>query len=65
MVDLDPADPIRVDHSPEFGPRGKIVGGAKAVAARPDDRIDLIVTDKAQKFIAQVYEEWAGVEMRG
>lgn len=53
VVGLDPADPIRVDHSPEFGPRGKIVGGAKAVAARPDDRIDLIVTDKAQKFIAQ------------
>jgi arylsulfatase A len=53
VVGLDPADPIRVDHSPQFGPRGKIVGGAKALAARPDDRIDFIVTDKAEKFIAE------------
>jgi arylsulfatase A len=29
------------------------VGGAKAVAARPDERIDFIVTDKAEKFIAE------------
>ncbi len=53
VVGLDPADPIRIDHSPKFGPQGKTVGGAKALAARPDERIDSIVTEKAQQFIAR------------
>lgn len=54
---LDPADPIRVDRSPKYGATGKMFGGAKAAAARPDDRIDFIVTDKALKFIAQQSEK--------
>ena len=53
VIGLDPADPIRIDHSPKFGPQGKMVGGVKALAARPDEQIDLIVTKKAQEFIAQ------------
>ncbi|MBA3353216.1 MAG: arylsulfatase [Blastocatellia bacterium] len=57
VVGLDPADPIRLDRSPQFGPHGKIVGGAKAAAARPDERIDLIVTEKATEFIAQQSEK--------
>jgi len=34
-----------------------MIGGGKAAAARPDDRIDLIVTEKAQTFIAQQSEK--------
>jgi len=57
VVGLDPADPIRVDHAPQFGPHGKMFGGAKAMAARPDDRIDFIMADKAEAFLAQQAED--------
>ena len=53
VVGLDPADPISVDHSKEFGAHGKQIGGAKAMAARPDDQIDFIMADKAAKYFAQ------------
>ena len=51
IVGYDPADPIRIDKSK--GPHGAMTGGAKAQAARPDERIDLILADKAQSFLAQ------------
>ena len=53
IVGLDPADPIRVDHSPQFGQHGKMMGGAKAQAARPDDQIDFILAQKAEEFLAK------------
>ena len=53
VVGLDPADPIRVDRSPQYGPHGKMFGGAKAQAARPDERIDFIVTEKAVDFLSK------------
>jgi arylsulfatase A-like enzyme len=53
VVGLDPADPLHVDHDPKFGPHGKMVGGAKAAAARPDDQIDFIMAAKAENFFAQ------------
>ncbi len=53
IVDFDPADPISVDMDPKFGRWGKTIGGIKAQAARPDDRIDFILADKAEKFLAQ------------
>ena len=57
VVGLDPADPISVDMSPQFGRWGKTVGGAEAQAARPDERIDFILADKAEKFLAQQTKE--------
>lgn len=53
VIGLDPADPIRVDHSPRYGPHGRMFGGAKAAAARPDDRIDFILAEKAEAFLTQ------------
>ncbi len=53
IVGHDSADPISVDLSPQFGRWGKTVGGAKAQAARPDERIDFILADKAKKFLAE------------
>lgn len=53
VVGLDPADPIRMDYSPRFGRFGKMFGGAKAAAARPDDRIDFILAEKAEAFLAR------------
>jgi len=53
VVGLDPADPISVDHSKQFGAHGKQIGGAKAAAARPDDQIDFILADKSARFIAE------------
>lgn len=53
VVGLDPADPISVDHSKEFGAHGKQIGGVKAMAARPDDQIDFIMADKAASYLAQ------------
>jgi arylsulfatase A-like enzyme len=53
VVGLDPADPIRVDRTPPFSRFGKMVGGTKAQAARPDERIDLIMADTAAEFFAQ------------
>ena len=57
IVDFDPADPISVDMSPQFGRWGKTIGGAKAQAARPDERIDFILADRAEKFLAQQTKE--------
>jgi len=51
VVGFDPADPIRVDHSPQFGAHGKMFGGTKAAAARPDERIDFIVAGRAAAFL--------------
>ncbi len=53
IVDYDAADPISVDYSPKNGRWGKTVGGTKAQAARPDERIDAILTGKADAFLAQ------------
>jgi arylsulfatase A len=53
VVGLDPADPISVDHSKQFGAHGKQIGGAKAAAARPDDQIDFILADKAARYFAE------------
>ncbi len=50
VVGLDPADPIRIDKTK--GPHGEMTGGAKAKAARPDDRIDFLMAEKAAKFFA-------------
>ena len=51
IVGYDPSDPIRIDKTK--GPHGVMTGGAKAQAARPDERIDLIIADKAAAFLAQ------------
>jgi arylsulfatase A-like enzyme len=60
VVGLDPADPLRIIPHDEVARRGlKDWGwgaseGAKAAhAARPQDRIDLILADKAAQFIAE------------
>ncbi len=53
IIGLDPADPVSVDMSPQFGRWGKTIGGAKAQAARPDERIDFILADKAETFLGQ------------
>ncbi len=51
VVGLDPADPIVVDRS--AGVHGSVTGGKSAEAARPDEQIDLIVTDRAVKWISE------------
>ena len=51
VVGLDPADPIRIDKTQ--GAHGVMTGGAKALAARPDERIDFIMADKASAFISE------------
>ena len=53
VVGLEADDPISVDKSPQFGAHGKMIGGAKAAAARPDERIDIILADKASDFFAK------------
>jgi arylsulfatase A-like enzyme len=50
VVGADPADPIRIDKSK--GPHGTMLGGAKAAAARPDERIDFVMAEKAAAFLA-------------
>ena len=50
VVGLDLADPIQIDKTK--GAHGTMSGGAKARAARPDDRIDLIMAEKAAQFFA-------------
>jgi arylsulfatase A len=56
MVGHDPADPIRIvpksDTKKGFG-HGISEGAAAAHAARPQDRIDLILADKAVEFISR------------
>lgn len=56
----DPADPIRIIPSEEAKKEGLMdygwgssVGGAAAHAARPEDQIDLIVTDRAVKYLKE------------
>lgn len=51
VIGLDPADPIRIDKTK--GPHGVMSGGAQAQAARPDERIDFILADKAAAYFAQ------------
>jgi arylsulfatase A-like enzyme len=51
VVGLDLADPIRIDKSK--GPHGMMTGGAAAQKARPDDRIDFILAEKAVQFFKQ------------
>lgn len=58
MLGADPADPIRIVPHDEVVKRGlkdfnwgTSEGAAKAHAARPQNRIDLILADKAAKFI--------------
>ena len=51
VVGLDPADPIRIDKTK--GPHGEMSGGAQAAAARPDERIDFILAEKAAAFFAE------------
>ncbi len=60
MVGFDPADPIRILSHDEVVERGLkdwnwglSEGAAKAHAARPLDRIDLILADKAVQFLQQ------------
>ena len=56
VVDLDPTDPLRLiapkDTKLGFG-HGISSGGAAAHAARPIDRIDQILADKAAAYLAQ------------
>lgn len=52
IVGLERDDLISVDHSPGTGAHGKQVGGRKAMELRPDDRLDLILADEAEKFLA-------------
>lgn len=52
---LDRADPIRIDKTK--GPHGVMSGGAKAQAARPDERIDFILAEKAAAFLGQQSKE--------
>ena len=52
IVGLDKDDHISVDHSPGTGAHGKQLGGRKAMELRPDDKLDLILADEAEKFLA-------------
>lgn len=55
VVDLDPSDPIRVVSAAEakegWG-HGVSKGATKAHAARPDEKIDFIMAEKAAAFLA-------------
>ncbi len=51
VIGLDPTDPIRIDRTK--GPHGTMIGGARAQAARPDEKIDFILADKAAIFLAR------------
>ena len=53
IVGLEPDDPISVDHAPQYGQHGKMIGGAKARAARPDDQIEFLMADKAVAFLRE------------
>ncbi|HUT88997.1 MAG TPA: sulfatase-like hydrolase/transferase [Thermoguttaceae bacterium] len=60
MVGFDPADPIRIISHDEVVNRGLkdwgwglSEGASKAHAARPVEKIDLILAEKASRFIAQ------------
>lgn len=51
IVGLDPADPISVDRSPGTGPHGRQVGGARAMALRPDEELDPRLATEAERFL--------------
>jgi len=51
VVGLDPDDPIRMDLTK--GAHGVMSGGKQAQAARPADRIDFIMAEKAGAFFAK------------
>jgi arylsulfatase A-like enzyme len=53
VVGREADDPISVDKSPQFGVHGRMRGGTKARAARPDERIDMILAEKATKFFQE------------
>lgn len=57
IVGWDAGDPISVDHSPGTGAHGRQVGGAKAMALRPTERIDLRLAAEADSFIASTGNE--------
>jgi arylsulfatase A len=52
ILGWEAGDPISVDHSPGTGAHGKQVGGMKAMALRPDERIDLMLAEEAARVIA-------------
>jgi arylsulfatase A-like enzyme len=52
IVGLEKDDPISMDHSPGTGAHGKQIGGKKAMELRPDDKLDLILAEEAEKFLA-------------
>ncbi len=52
IVGLEKDDPISVDKSPGTGVHGKQIGGKKAMELRPDDKLDLILAEEAEKFLA-------------
>lgn len=51
VIGLDPSDPIIVDRS--VGVHGAVTGGASAAAARPEEMIDQMVTDRAVAWIGE------------
>jgi arylsulfatase A len=55
VLDIDPDDPISIIGPKEPGgaPYGKSIGGKAAHKARPEHRIDLMVTHQAKKWIQQ------------
>ena len=53
VVGLEQDDPISVDHSPGTGAHGKQIGGKKAMALRPDEKLDLTLAGEAEKFLAE------------
>ncbi|MEA2069450.1 MAG: sulfatase-like hydrolase/transferase, partial [Verrucomicrobiota bacterium] len=59
VLGLDPDDPISIIGPKEPGgaPYGKSIGGKKAHEARPEHRIDLMVTHQAKKWIEENSEQ--------
>jgi arylsulfatase A len=57
VIGLDPADPIRVEKKSKNSGFGEMFGGAKARAARPDERIDFIMAEKAAAFFGEQSKE--------
>jgi arylsulfatase A-like enzyme len=51
ILGLEKDDPIRVDHSPGTGAHGKQIGGAKAMAMRPDEKLDLMQAAEAETWL--------------
>lgn len=52
IVGLEKDDPITVDQSPGSGAHGKQIGGKKAMELRPDEKLDPMLADEAEKFLA-------------